>query len=281
MTHEPHSTARLPRRILALVASLTLGGMLLTSTSAPTTAQEPAPAPASNFMYFKLPQGQPVCSGFALNVTNGPFYKRSDCGFADFTLTGATSTAVVKVDLSGPDGAVFTTLTATFRSGTTWRFNLQPAASWPAGEITATVKVGNPGVAAGSSIFGHNQLGADLTVAPAGGGQPHRPGDPLNVSGNIHQLDNMTDLAGPSQTGVGATFSLAIIAPDGTVTTVGTPITAANDGSFNATIPAGTTSGFTGDETTEFELFIVDAAIIATYTDGSTCALAAVNAGLE
>jgi len=268
---------RHPRRFSALLTSAVLVAALVPASAIPVTAEpEPAPASAGSFMYFKHP-ASPVCTLSALNVSAGPFFKRSDCGFATFAIAPATSTAQVRVDFIGPDGTVFHNQNGTFRtSDSLWQILIRPTASWPAGSIEARVTV--DGEPAGSSSFGHNMLGATLAVDPDG--EPYAPGDDLPVTGNVHELDNMTNLAGPSRTGVPASFSLAVVTPSGDVRAAGGPFTADAEGDFSATVDGSLTADLT-PSSTGLEIVAAIAVVDASRTNPSTGAWAAEEAGRQ
>ena len=279
-------TSPRPERPRVLQILLAVGVALALSLPVPSTsgltrpetaaaAPQPAGAVASGFLTYKFVAGSPACLGSGLNVSNAPYFKSGQCGFVTFAITGPATSVVV--DFVGPDGTVF----APNQPATLdpvdgmWDFDITPAPTWPRGAIDARVKV--DGEPAGSTSFGYQVLGANLALDPSGA--PYRVGEALTVTGNIAQLDNLTDLGPVVRTGVAATFTLAVITPSGEVRPLpGGPVTAASNGDFSATIPASLTSDLSavGDE---LELTIAVAALNATYTDLSTGAWAAEDAG--
>ncbi|MGZ5416909.1 MAG: PKD domain-containing protein [Nocardioides sp.] len=251
---------------------LTPVGLLATSTAADAhspvgaavTATEPAAgATASGFLFYKFPL--PLCDGVGLNVSDGPYFSRSDCGFSTFTVSGAGAASVVKVKLfaAGP-GAEFATLDAapdTDAPGE-FRVNLEPGDTWPAGVVTMRVLV--DGEAAGETTFGHNLLAVQLDEIAG----PIEPGDTIPVTGTIVELEN----DGPTDTsdsGVPATFTLRTSRPDGT-TAHSQPVTAAADGTFTATVPASATTGISAGPDQDFETVLSIEALDATYEDAGT-----------
>jgi M6 family metalloprotease-like protein len=251
---------------------------LVPLSAAPALAAPPAAgAAASGFLFYKHQTPQPLCTALGLIVSEGPFYTPEDCGFAVFGVSGAPTTANVQAALKGPDGATFTTVTAAYDPvDANWSFPITPATSWPAGWITAVISV--DGEEAGRTTFGHKVLGAEIAVDPAGA--PYAPGDDLTATVQIGQMDNTTDAVGATRTGVAAQFSLVVITPGGEVRTVpGGPITASATGTATATIPGDLTADLQGNPDAGFEVVAAVAAVDASYTDPSTGAWAADEAG--
>jgi M6 family metalloprotease-like protein len=271
----PHSptprSARVRLASLLTAALLTLG---LFGAAAPVMAEPPAATPvAAGFLTYKYPT--PACLGTGLNVTNAPYFGDRDCGFVVFTLDADAGTAVA-VDYLGPDGGTFATGAATFDATKgTWDFDVVPTAGWPSGLITAQVRVGD--VVAGSTTFGYKLLGA--SISPDSPGSPFAPGDDIAVTGELVELDSASDLGPTLRTGVPATFTLAVITPDGTQLTVpGGPITADDAGTFAAVVPGSVTDDLApvGDD---LELTVAIAAVDASYDDPTSGAWSAANAG--
>ena len=281
-----YSAQRRPRRAsrwtIALTASLVLASLLpfLPGTNAPgrvAAAEEPAGAAASGFLFYKYQSTQPVCDGLGLIVSEGPFYTPEDCGFAVFGVTGAPTTANVHAELQGPDGSTFATVNAPYDPiDEDWSFRIRPMPNWPSGWITAVVSV--DGEEAGRTTFGYKVLGAELTVDPAGA--PYGPGDDLPVTVEIGQMDNLNDLVGATRTGVAARFSMAVVTPGGEVRNVpGGPFTASATGSASITVPGSLTADLQGDPNASFQVVAALAATDASYTDPSTGAWSASEAG--
>ena len=240
----------------------------LPAAAGPSTAG----AVASGFTLFKYQTPDPVCDGLGLNVSNAPYINGGQCGFFSFLISEAGPTANVTVDFETADGTVFDGTEATFDTvNGDWSFRITPEANWPAGYVTARVFV--DGEEAGTASFGHQVLGANLTLDESGA--PYRPGDDLPFSGSIAQLDSVSNALGTIRTGVPADLNLALITPDGTVRELaGNPVTAASDGTFSGTVPGALTEDLTpvGDD---LELTVAIAALNATYDDaGSTWAAA-------
>jgi hypothetical protein len=139
-----------PRRRPSLVARLAivLATFALLAPAMPLFASPVLAAPdgagaiASGFQLFKYPTPQPLCNGLGLNVSGVPFFGSGDCGFETFAITGAPTTADVDVALIGPDGSQFATTPGAWDDvNGNWTFDIDTAAGWPAGWITAVVSV--------------------------------------------------------------------------------------------------------------------------------------------
>ena len=263
-------------RALVLIVAMTLAMALVPMRPAPVRAEPDPAAAASGFATFKFPQPNPVCTGLGLNVSNAPYFDALDCGFVSFLVTGAAAAANVVVDFIGPDGATFETQQAVFDEvNGDWQFSITPEEGWPAGHATARVTV--DGEVAGSTSFGFQVLGATLEVDPSGA--PYAPGDALPVSGNVAQLDSATNLGPVVRTGVPASFTLTVVAPNGDAQAVpGGPITAGANGDFAAVVPGSLTEGLSpvGDDV---ELTIGVAATDASYDDPDSGSWASAEAG--
>jgi M6 family metalloprotease-like protein/uncharacterized repeat protein (TIGR01451 family) len=266
------------RRWIAVLGSIAiLAALLPLPATVALAAEDPAGATAAGFLFYKYPAPDPLCDGIGLNISEGPFFTPEDCGFASFGVTGADGTAAVTVDFQGPDGSSFASAAGNFDSvNGDWSFPVNPTADWPAGWISAVVSV--DGEEAGETRFGHKVLGAAITAGPAGA--PYAPGENIPVTVQIGQMDNQTDAAGGTRTGVPATFSLAITAPGGESRNVpGGPFTASSSGAASITIPGSLTADLEGDPNAGFELVIGVSAVDATYSDPATGAWAADEAG--
>jgi M6 family metalloprotease-like protein len=263
---------------MAILGSLLMLAAMLPAAVAPVrAAEEPAGAVASGFLFYRYPTPDPLCSGLGLNVSAGPFFGPNDCGFASFGITGAQTTAAVSVALAGPNGTTFATVSGTYDTvDADWSFPVNPAPSWPAGWITARVSVdGDP---AGETTFGHKVLGASIDVDAAGA--PYAPGDDVPVNIQIGEMNNVTDLSGGTSTGVAATFSLDLVTPGGDRRSVpGGPFTASSTGARSILIPGSLTADLEGDPDAGFEVTAAIAAVDASYTDPTTGAWAAAEAG--
>jgi immune inhibitor A len=279
VTHRPARRSRRAQLWLAILTTLlTLAALLPPAVATvAAAAPDPAGAVASSFSWFKYPTPQPVCDGLGLNVSKGPFFKAGDCGFASFGISGAPATATVTVAIKGPDGTTLATEDGSYDDvNADWSFRINPAATWPAGWIDAVVSV--DGVESGATRFGYKLLGA--TVTPSAAGAPYAPGDDVPVAVKIGKMDNATDLSGGSQTGVPARFSLAVDTSSGERRTVpGGPFTASASGDLNVTIPGSLTADLEGDPASNFEVTAGVAVIDASYTDPSSGAWAAAEAG--
>ncbi len=278
MSHRhPRRSARASRWTIAITTLFMLGSLLPLSAATALAAPPAAGAAASGFLFYKHQTPQPICASLGLIVNDGPFYTPEDCGFAVFGVSGAPTTANVQVALQGPDGVTFATVNAPYDEvDANWSFPITPAPSWPAGWITAVASV--DGEEAGRTTFGHKLLGAEITVDAAGA--PYAPGDDLTTNVQIGQMDNTTDAVGATRTGVAARFSLVVITPGGEVRPVpGGPITASSSGTATVTIPGALTADLQGNPDAGFEVVAAVAAVDASYTDPSTGAWAAGEAG--
>ena len=225
-------------------------------------AAEPAEAAtASGFLFYKFPL--PLCDGVELDVSTTPHFSRSDCGFATFTLSGTATEVKVALFAAGADTA-FATLDAAADADVPgdYQVDLQPDESWPAG--TVTLRVLADGEPAGETTFGHNLLHVTFdemsgTVAP---------GEAIPVTGTVVELEY--DGAGDtSDAGVPAGFTLRTSRPDGS-TVDSQAVTAADDGTFTATVPAAATTGVEAGPEQDFRTALSIEAIGATYDDAGT-----------
>ncbi|HYF64596.1 MAG TPA: immune inhibitor A domain-containing protein, partial [Herpetosiphonaceae bacterium] len=258
--------------LLVLIAALASGAASAPKPAASRSVQARAAAPtasASGFLFYKFPVQQPLpCTGIGLNVTANPAYSRLDCGFVQFQTTGVSPTDALKVRLYNPAGAMFAEVaTAPDDSAAgAYQFNLTPAADWPAGLLGFKVVLG-AGTLIGAGSFSHNALGATLAAAPKGNNAPYAPGEAIPVSGSVHTLDTNAQGGAATAAAGGATFKLVVIKPGGQETAVPGAVTAGQDGTFSATIPAGTTAGVQGSAGGGFQVSLAIEARDAAYSD--------------
>ncbi|HEU4512263.1 MAG TPA: PKD domain-containing protein [Nocardioidaceae bacterium] len=263
MTAKPWS-----RRLTAASISLVLlspSGLLVSPAlaTAPTpgtsiaTTAEPRAAAASDFLFYMYPLatlGVPVCEGVARNVTE-PFYASDDCGFVSFTLTGAATKveakAVFEDGSSVPLGVT--------GSGGEYDAVLTPdAARWKPGTVRLMVTA--DGAPAGETTFGYNLLQATFDAA-----EPVEAGDKVPVSGTVVQRSS--GVAGSEDAGVPATFTLEVTDPSGKVVHR-SAVTAEEDGTFTAEVPASVTSNLYTTAADDFRTVLGVKAVDATFADG-------------
>ena len=261
---------------LAAVLTVSLGGApAVAAPTAPSTAKVDKAATAGGFLFYKYPAGQPVssatCNGSGLNVSSAPDYSRDDCGFTVFKVGGEVQ--AVKAALYGPGASdPFATVNATARSTPgEYSVTLTPKEDWPAGSIQMVVLA--DGEEAGEATFGHNRLVA--TVATAANG--YQPGEDVTVEGTIAEADSVTN--GPEERPVPASFALELQQPDGTSEPVPGRVTAADDGTFSATVPGSMTENIQAGPETDYTVSLRVAAVDAEYEDPSTGRYAAEEAG--
>ncbi len=244
--------------LAAALGVATLPALASTATTAPAAPAAAAPeaaGSASGFGFFVLPGFQPLCAGVATDVTGDPYLDRESCGFVNFTPTGVTGTLTAELYAEGATTA-FATLPVTTpaQSPELRRVNLQPDDTWPAGGIRLVIKEGT--VSIGEFEFNHNHLVATLDTVPPSSA----PGAAFDVTGSIEMhsaRDTFTDA------GVPATFTLNVVAADGTVLNTA-DLTAAADGAITHTVPAAATSGIAADTVLRVE------AVDAAYDDTAT-----------
>ncbi|HEX5771285.1 MAG TPA: PKD domain-containing protein [Nocardioidaceae bacterium] len=239
-----------------LLASPALATAPTPGTTIATTV-EPTAATASDFLFYMYPlsaTGLPLCEGVGRNVTE-PYYASDDCGFASFNLTG-TATKVeakaifedgtsVPLTVSGSDGSYDAALTP-------------DAASWKPGLVRLVVSA--DGTPAGETTFGYNLLQATFDeVAPV------RSGEKIPVTGTIVQRNSGP--AGSEDAGVPAAFTLRVTDPSGKVLH-SAAVTAKDDGTFAAEVPASVTSDLYATAETEFRTVLGLSAVGATFADG-------------
>ena len=198
------------RGLLSLLLSVSLLAALLPTAVAanpePVTAAqaEDAPAQASGFSYAKY--SLPGCTGPTFSTD---IFSRDDCGFVSFDTTNTTAQTVIKVEFADArTGTVFHTADpANTGENGSYEVPIEPADTWPAGEIV--VRVLADGKAAGESQFRHNFLEAELTAAEKAEGAPYTSGEEVPVTGTIAQLDTGS-LGNTTRSGVPAKFTLDV-----------------------------------------------------------------------
>ncbi len=269
---------RTPSRLFLLVALATVAALAtpVSTIAAPTSGTVSSGAPdaapdqvavAGGFLHY-LEIDSPVCvAGSGFNVSNGPYFVTTDCGFSVFTLSGVPDGATLSGELVDADGnAEAITVTGPDTEGE-GRARYDFTESTPIGELTLRILVN--GEEAGRSRVFHNVLQATVAVDGAVA-DDLEAGDDIPVEGTIEQLDaNSSDLVPPSRTGVPAEFALQVRLPDGTVTPVAGTTTANGDGTFSATIPGAATAGVTPSGNALFTTIGIDV-VDATYDDGGT-----------
>ena len=223
-------------------------------------------AVASGWAFFKYPEAQPLCT--ALRAFRGAYFDRSDCGHGQVAVSGTTAASAVVADFYG-DGAAapFASQPATYVSGTTWRFSIRPAATWPAGQITVRMRADGQDVV-GDYAFFHNELGADLAAASVA--QGYRPGVAIPVSGTLNKLRSL--LAETTKTPVDGTFKLQVLTASGEVRGPYGPYRANKGGAgqISETLPGAATEGLTATADSNFETAIAIELVDASYSDGAT-----------
>ena len=257
-----------------LLAALLVTGLLLVSQPN-ASALEPNAPTASGWILVKFPQGQPLCTG--VGYQGGLYFDGLDCGFGYVSVSETTSTSTVTVQIIDASDTVRDTQTATYREeDVAWEFDITPDATWSPGKalIRVTVVDGQNGNFGEISIF-YNQLGA--AVAPTGFG--YAPGDDIEVTGTIYEIDQIPPLAGTQTTAVPATFSLQTVAADGSVSGPFGPYTADTNGEFTATIPGTATQNVTAGADAGYQTAVSIQVVNATYTDPLTGQWGAEQAG--
>ena len=223
----------------------------------PGSIHAAAPAPktvaATGWTLIKFPQGQPACTGVGWPSGH---YTRLECGFGYVSVTGTTLTgtpSVVKVgffDRSGNQLASQTTTVRTTSGSQGWQFTIQPASTWPAGQVTIRVTDVDPdgvGPAAnqsgnfGETSFQLNALGASIAPGPG----DHKPGQAIAFNGTLSEIRQVGPLASATTVGVPGTASVQVRTPDGSVRGPYGPYTADLNGKFSGTLPAAATAGVT------------------------------------
>ena len=259
--------------VLAMLLAL-LPAAAVADNDRADAAAEPPPA-ASGFTFRKY--SDPTCAVADLAVTTDRF-SRDDCGFGEFATSNTTETSTVSVRFLGPDGAAFHTQELdNGGANATYTFDIAPAAEWPAGVITVEAVI--DGDAAGTGQFKHNFLGATLEAAVKPDGEPYRSGETVDLTGTVFQADTNDVTGGDTESGVPAELSLAVTNAAGEELGRLGPLTAADDGTFAATIPADITEDVEAGFRTDFLTTVAVRVVDATYNDESTGAWAAEESG--
>ena len=273
-------TADIRRRILLVLTALGMVVSLLPGAAGaadgdPAGESVNPPPQASAFLYYKLPPG--VCTGAGRGTD---VFSRDDCGFGEFATQNTTAESKLQVRFLHPvTGEVFHTeeLANTGENGA-YQFDVVPEDDWPAGEIKVEVMV--DGKAAGVSEFKHNFLGANVEPAVKEGDAPYTPGEDVPVAGEVYQLDTNPLTGGRTETGVAATFTIAVSDAAGKELGRVGPQTANEDGTFSVTVPGAITAkaeaGFRTDFLTSLAIRVVD----TSYTDTATGDWGSQDAGL-
>ena len=245
-----------------LVAALLIAGLLYVSSPS-VSANDSAVPVASGWTLLKFPQGQPACTG--LGYSGAIYFDRLDCGFGYVGVSETGPDSDVTFEIIDASGAIRDTQTGLYREEeVAWQFYITPAADWVPGKVTIRVTGvdGQNGNFGESSIL-FNQLGA--TVAPTGFG--YTPGDDIEVTGTVFEIDQLPPLAAPQETAVPATFSLQVVTADGTVIGPFGPFTADTNGEFTETIPGSATENITAGASTGYQTAIALEVINASYND--------------
>lgn len=267
--------------VLAL-AFLTAAGPkpAVAQSTPPSPAVEPAAAPAEHnatgFVVVKT-LDQILCQSFYDGGFVANYFTRGECTRIDFSVTNTSAADQIVMHFLGPDGSEFDTRPAENVSGADWHAVYSSDADWPAGRITAQVRVNDDAEPAGEVSYLLNALAATVAPTPGPDGAPYAPGDEISVSGAISQVNDLT--VSQTVTGVPAEFKLSVRAPDGTVTYTSDVITASGDGSFAATIPGTATEQLSAGPETAFRLSVAVDVLDATYSDPVSGSWAANMAG--
>ena len=98
----------------------------------------------------------------------------------------------------------------------------------------------------------------------------HAPGDPVEVNGEVYEIEHVSVLTVPKQIPVPGTVSLQVRTPAGEVRGPYGPFTADTNGHFNGTLPASATEGLTATAATGFKTTPAIEVIDASYDDPVT-----------
>ena len=253
---------RFSRFAQLLTIAVAAGATLTYAGAAPA---EPTPQhSASGFGTVKMADTV-ACQTIYTGGFFAAHFQRGDCTKIEFSVTNTpvANADSVKVELIGPDGAVFKTLDAVRRNTTTvgvtapvdhlWRAMVRSDATFPSGRITTRVIANDQ--EAGSGHFFLNALGADLLVTPKAGGKKYAPGEAIALHGTINELN---DIAGSTnRRGTAAQFFLQARTPAGEIRGPYGPFTAGTDGAFSGVqLPAAATRDLTAGPETNFRLTV-------------------------
>ncbi|HSE07051.1 MAG TPA: PKD domain-containing protein [Nocardioidaceae bacterium] len=228
-------------------------------------------ASASEFLFYMYPLsplGEQACTGVGANVSERPWFASDDCGFASFSLTGNATKVEVKLYVDD-ETTPFATIPATGSDGD-YRVSLEPTEEWKSGVVRMVVLA--DGAVAGEAGFGHNLLRATIDQL-----DPIAPGEELEVTGTLEQLNSAAHSS--ENTGVPGAFTLRVTRPDGEVVH-STRLRAASDGSFAALVPEAATADVESGPDRNFTTVLGVKALNADYTDDSTGAWKAREAGV-
>jgi immune inhibitor A len=270
-------------RRLRAIAALAFAICLATFLTASSATGSPSGAPAASaWTLVKFVQTQPACTGAGFQ--GAQHYNRLECGFGYMRVSvdgqnlPPTPPAIVKVSFIDRDGKVIVVQTTTRRTtagSEGWQFTIQPTASWPAGPITIRVTDVDPDGAGPQpnqqGNFGEagiilNALGARVAAEPG----DYAPGTPVNVNGEIYEIEHVSLLVQPREIPVPASVKLQVRAPSGEVRGPYGPFTADAQGRFSGTLPASATAGLTATPDTNFKKTLAIEAVDATYSDPVT-----------
>ena len=267
-----HSSRRLQSALvsIALAAGLALAVLPGPGSAAAPAAAGPAAAPsgagsASGFLFYVYPDPQPTCgSPVGLNASADPAIDRAACAFVRFTGTGTTG--AVTADLySETDSSPFASdLPATESATTPGSFTVDvvpdSGSTWPAGVVRMVVKDTTGPI--GEYHFFLNPLRTSPSAPGAAA-----PGDAFAVTGTISEVSSRATFLGGA---VPADFKVLLTKPDGTPFFTSPVQTAAADGTFSYTVPAGTTTAITADASTNYQTTIGVRIVDAAYDDSSS-----------
>ena len=243
-------------RVAQLLVAVVGAGALFYGSAAPA-ASNGAEFTLGGWEVYEFVQGQPACTGFGYAKQ---LFKRADCGFGRVTLTPAVSGKRVNVEFIDRDGTVVDTQPINSLAGGVVEFDILPDQNWDPGEITIRATVAAPDSGTAQARITLNPLEVSTFI-----GDPVSPGEPVNVSGTVTQLDSTTcclDTRPP----VPATISATLHAPDGRQLAGPVTTTANSDGEWAASFPASATEGVQAGPETDFELELAVRAA-ATYDD--------------
>ena len=230
------------------------------SAAAPTAAPDAEAGSAYGFLFYIYPDPQPLCPlAVALNATSDPATDRGSCLLLNFSTTGATGTVTADLYAEGEATPFLADVEADPDTDPgTYQISTKPDATWPAGKIRLVVSDGAGPI--GEFSFLHNGL-----VATATTGAPKAPGEAFDVTGDIVEHSGRVTFGGDK--GVPATFKVRVSRPDGTVLFTSPQQTAASDGTFTYTVPAGTTTSVVSTSATSYQTTLKVEVVDAAYDD--------------
>ena len=260
-----------PTLVAGLVLTTLSGSTAATATAAPpaqvdTAKQQLVPQElASGFGYLFYVQGvpQPVCDtvpGVGLNASDDPAIDRVSCAFVEFETTGTTGAILADLYAEGAATPFVTGLEAVEDDTTpgTFQVEIVPDGTWPAGKIRMVLR--DTGGQFGEYSFFHNGLLGD-----AAGDTPKAPGATFDVTGTISEHSKRATFGGDA--GVAAKYKVRLRKPDGTVLFTSPEQTAAADGTFTYSVPAGTTTPIVSTIATNYQTTLRVEVVDTTYTD--------------